>query len=203
MKGRNHIIVGFATAALVQGVAPFVHAHSLFGLTLGARWMLTTAAAAAMVGGLIPDVDLATSLVAHETGTGRGQGCLTGMVFHWVRKLLGGHRGFTHSLWACVICGFVLGLNVGTLHLGDYALPIAWNGLLGSWSDLGPAFTLGYLSHILADMLTREGVKFGWPLVEGDVGLGPRVLRFSNGSWREYIWVVAWVVVALWPWIYR
>lgn len=203
MKGINHILVGVASAALGEGTLPFVHAHSLFGLALGPRWMLVPGAVAAIAGALIPDIDLATSLISHDTGTGRGQGCLTGFVFHWVRKLLGGHRGLTHSLWACLACGLVFGLNVGALRLGDFTVPISWNGLLGSWSDLGTAFTLGYLSHILADMLTKEGVKFGWPLVQGDIGLGPRGLRFSNGSWPEYAWVVVWMVVGLWPWIYR
>lgn len=202
MKGRNHFVVGVAAAALAQGAASFVHAHTLFGLGVDARWMVAPALGCAAVGGLMPDIDLATSLISHDTGTGRGQGCLTGFVFHWVRRLLGGHRGLTHSVWVCLACALVLGLHLGSLHLGDYALPLNWDGALGSWSDLGTAFTLGYLSHVLADMLTKEGVKLAYPFLTADIGFGPRALRFSNGSWLEYVWVVALVAAALWLWIY-
>ena len=201
MKGRNHFVIGMATAMLPQGAVPFVHAHSLLGVTLEPRWMFLPALGVAAMGALLPDIDLATSLISHDTGTGLGQGCVTGFIFHWIRKLLGGHRGLTHSLWAALGCALVFGLNVGTLQLGDYSLPVTWNGVLGSWSDLGTAFTLGYFSHILADMLTKEGVRFGYPLSQAEIGLGPRGLRFSNGSWLEYVWVVVWVVAALWHWL--
>ncbi len=202
MRGRNHFVVGIAAAALVQGAAPYLHAHSVLGVTLDARWMMIPALGLAAGGGLMPDIDLASSLIAYDTGTGNGQGCLTGFLFHWIRKALGGHRGLTHSLWACLACILVLGLNLGTLHLGDYALPLNWDGLLGGWSDLGTTFTLGYLSHVLADMLTRDGVKFAYPFSQAEIGLGPRALRFANGSLPEYVWVVALVVVAVWRWIY-
>jgi membrane-bound metal-dependent hydrolase YbcI (DUF457 family) len=202
MLGRNHFVVGLAAAALVQGAAPYIHAHSVLGARLDARWIMIPAIGCAALGGPLPDVDLASSLIAHDTGTGRGQGCLTGFVFHWIRKGLGGHRGLTHSLWVWLACALVLGLNLGTLHLGDYALALNWDGLLGGWSDLGTAFTLGYASHILADMLTKEGVKFAYPLSQAEIGLGPRALRFSNGSWPEYVWVVALVVAAIWHLIY-
>jgi membrane-bound metal-dependent hydrolase YbcI (DUF457 family) len=202
MRGRNHFVVGIAAAALVQGVTPYLHAHTVLGANLDARWVLVPALGCAAVGGLLPDIDLASSLIAHDTGTGPGQGCLTGFILHWIRKALGGHRGLTHSLWACLACALVLGLNLGTLHLGDYALALNWDGLLGGWSDLGTAFTLGYLSHILVDMLTKEGVKFAYPLSQAEIGFGPRALRFSNGSWPEYVWVVALVAATLWLWIY-
>jgi len=202
MRGRNHFVVGIAAAALMQGAAPYIHAHSVFGATLDARWMMIPALGFAALGGLLPDIDLASSLIAHDTGTGRDQGCLTGFVFHWIRKGLGGHRGLTHSLWVCLGCVLALGLNLGTLHLGDYALRLNWDGLLGSWSDLGTAFTLGYVSHVVADMLTRDGVKFAYPFSEAEIGVGPRALRFPNGAWPEYVWVVALVIVALWRWIY-
>jgi membrane-bound metal-dependent hydrolase YbcI (DUF457 family) len=201
MRGRDHFVVGIAAAALVQGAAPYLHAHRVLGVSVEGRWVLIPALVCAAAGGLMPDIDLASSLISHDTGTGRGEGCLTGFIFHWIRKLLGGHRGLTHSLWACLACALVLGLNLGTLHLGDYALALNWDGLPGGWSDLGTAFTLGYVSHIVADMLTKEGVKFAYPFSQAEIGFGPRALRFSNGSWPEYVWVVAVVVAAVWHWI--
>jgi membrane-bound metal-dependent hydrolase YbcI (DUF457 family) len=201
MRGRNHLVVGMATVALVEGALPFLRAHSMWGIMLDGRWLMIPALGCAAAGALLPDIDLATSLISHETGTGRGQGCLTGFFFQWIRKLLGGHRGLTHSLWVCLACLFVFGLDVGALQLGDFRLPLGWTGLFGRWSDLGTAFTLGYLSHVLADTLTRDGVKLGYPFWRSEIGLGPRAIRFANGSWVEHVWVVIWVAVALWLWI--
>jgi len=49
------------------------------------------------------------------------------------------HRGFFHSLWALIAVFLVFSLWLGRVYV--YAALI------------------GYLSHLLADMLTREGIK--------------------------------------------
>lgn len=200
MKGRNHFVVGVGTVLLAQGAAHFVQPHVVAGYALEAPLLVAAAMGVAAVGALLPDIDLATSDIAYETGTGRGQGCLTGWFFRGLRRLMGGHRAFTHSLWAAAICAAVFGLQLGAVQLGGQTWPLLWPGCLGPWSDLGTAFTLGYLSHIVADMLTREGVKFWYPLSRAEVGLGPRALRFSTGSWVEYACVVALVMVVIWQW---
>jgi membrane-bound metal-dependent hydrolase YbcI (DUF457 family) len=201
MRGRNHFVVGVGTVLLAQGAAHFIRPHTLAGFTLDVPFAVIAATGVAAFGALLPDIDLATSRIAHETGTGRGQGCLTGALFHLLRRLMGGHRALTHSLWAAAVCVVLFGLQLGPVSLAGRTLPAFWPGALGGWSDLGTAFTLGYLSHILADMLTREGVKFWYPLSRAEVGLGPRALRFSTGSWVEYLWVVALVMAVFWQWV--
>ena len=202
MRGKNHLVVGAATVLLAQGATHFLNPHSLAGLTLSSSVVVVPAVGAALVGALLPDIDLATSRIAYQTGTGRGQGCLTGWVFHLVRHLLGGHRALTHTPWAAALFVAVLGLKLGTFSLFGRTLPLGWPGLLGSWSDLGTAFSLGYISHIVADMLTKEGVHFWYPFSHADVGIGPRFLRFSTGSWVEYVWVLALVVIVVGQWMF-
>lgn len=206
MRGQNHLVVGAATVLLAQGATHFVHEHTVASLTLNSAVMLAPAVGLALLGALLPDIDLATSRIAYETGTGRGQGCLTGLVFHWIRKMLGGHRGLTHTLWAGAACAAVFGLQLGTFRLWGQTWPLGWAGLAPSWGvapgwgDLGTAFTLGYLSHLAADMLTKEGVKFWYPFSHAEVGVGPRFLRFSTGSWVEFVWVLALVVAVVGMW---
>ncbi|SHE52951.1 LexA-binding, inner membrane-associated putative hydrolase [Seinonella peptonophila] len=52
------------------------------------------------------------------------------------------HRTLTHSLIACIFVAWVLEL---------------------AWSQYAIAGIVGYLSHIIADMLTVSGVPFLWP----------------------------------------
>jgi membrane-bound metal-dependent hydrolase YbcI (DUF457 family) len=200
MQGRNHFVVGVATVLLAQGAAGFIQPHTVAGYRVDVPLAVGVAAGVAAIGAMLPDIDLATSDIALETRTGRGQGCLTGALFHALRHLMGGHRALTHSLWTAAVCVAVFGLQFGTVRLYGQTLPFIWPGLLGAWSDMGTAFTLGYLSHIVTDMLTREGVKLWFPLSHAEVGLGPRALRFDTGSWVEYAWVVALLVLVILQW---
>jgi len=202
MKGRNHFVVGAGTLLLIEGATGFIQPHLVAGYQLDTPFMVAAATGIAAVSALLADIDLASSDIAHETGTGRGEGCLTGCLFGWLRRLMGGHRAFTHSLWIGMACVAVLGLQLGTVQVAGHTWPVIWPGLLGSWSDMGTAFTLGYLSHIVADMLTREGVKFWFPLSRAEVGFGPRALRFDTGTWPEYAWVVALMVAVIWVWFF-
>ena len=60
-----------------------------------------------------------------------------------------GHRGFTHSLLA--VAGGIFLLRIHFPH--DWVIP----------ADAFHAMIIGYLSHILADMLTPAGVPLLWP----------------------------------------
>ncbi len=87
---------------------------------------------------LLPDIDHPKSFL--------------GQRLRWISKPIAracGHRGFTHSLLAI----FVL-LAVFYLKVPENAwLPV----------DALQGMVLGYLSHILADMLTPAGVPLLWP----------------------------------------
>jgi len=88
---------------------------------------------------------------------------------------IGGHRAFSHSLILLFILGFVL-----------FSLDILLGGWLGVTAEhiLGAA-CLGLCSailwHIVADMLTKQGVKVFWPNPKS-FGLLPKAFRPVNTS---------------------
>ncbi|HID7802737.1 TPA: metal-dependent hydrolase [Proteus mirabilis] len=94
---------------------------------------------AVLLGSLLPDLDHPGSIL----------GRLFRIISLPLSKLCG-HRGFTHSLLA--FCG----------------LAILWETQVTPYiaisADFFHALLLGYLSHLLADMLTPSGVPFLWPL---------------------------------------
>lgn len=143
---------------------------------------LGLAVAGAVVGALLPDIDHPQSKIAHQTGLAHGRGLLTDVAGSGLRALLGGHRGFTHSA-----------LVAGLLSLAVFAVR-PWLGAAAV------GFLIGYLSHIAADMVTRDGVRLGWPLSRREIGLGPRRLRFRTGSFMEYVVVAGVCALAVWQW---
>lgn len=36
-------------------------------------------------------------------------------------------------------------------------------------NDAGPAFLVGFLAHIIPDMLTSHGIKLFWPFADGKI----------------------------------
>ena len=87
---------------------------------------------------LLPDIDHPKSFL--------------GQRLSWVSKPVArafGHRGFTHSLLAVF----------GALALFYLKVPDSW--IIPA--DALQGLVLGYLSHILADMLTPAGVPLLWP----------------------------------------
>ncbi|RWR03486.1 hypothetical protein ED28_00435 [[Pantoea] beijingensis] len=93
---------------------------------------------AALLTCLLPDIDHPKSLL--------------GQRLKWISQPIArafGHRGFTHSLLA-IIAG---------LALFQINIPRGW--LVPA--DALQGLVLGYLSHIVADMLTPAGVPLLWP----------------------------------------
>ena len=93
---------------------------------------------ASLLTSLLPDIDHPKSLI--------------GQRLKWVSAPIArvfGHRGFTHSLLAVV--GGIFLMRTHFPH--DWVIPI----------DAFHAMIIGYLSHILADMLTPAGVPLLWP----------------------------------------
>ncbi len=66
------------------------------------------------------------------------------LIISWLINKIFGHRGIFHSL---IVPGIVLILSY---YFGYF--------------NLGSGFFIGYLSHLLADCLTIEGVRMFWPL---------------------------------------
>ena len=99
------------------------------------------------IGSAIPDLDQPTAEFYRELPAGSLIGKL-------VSPLLGSHRLISHSLLGMGIVGYVI--NLVLEYLSNYLtadINIIW------W-----AFILGYLSHLVADSLTKEGVPWLFPL---------------------------------------
>jgi inner membrane protein len=141
---------------------------------------LGLALVAAGVGALLPDLDADESLIRHETHTARSDGPL-GWLVSWIMP---SHRGLTHSGLACLL--IVL--------------------LAKQWPTYWPtALAIGYVSHIVADMLTRQGVPLLWPvhwrlsllpIVTG--GPAESVIAMGAGGWLV-VAVLGKLGISLWP----
>ena len=126
---------------------------------------LGVALVCAAIGALLPDIDSDESLIRHETHTARSDGPV-GWLVSW---LMPSHRGVTHSgLAALAVCG------------------LAWR-----WPHYWlTALAIGYVCHLAADMLTRQGVPVLWPvhwrlslapLTTG--GAGEALISLAAGGW--------------------
>lgn len=93
---------------------------------------------AALLTALLPDIDHPRSVL--------------GQRLKWISQPIArvfGHRGFTHSLFAIIAAALLF----------QFKAPASWfipTVVLHS-------MTVGYLSHLLADMLTPMGVPLLWP----------------------------------------
>jgi inner membrane protein len=163
MTGRTHDLA--ALTALVTYIA------------VGPVPSMTVATAivsfgANMIGGLLPDIDNATSDIWKQI---RG-GTLIGKI---VSPLLGHHRMISHSLLGIVIAGYLTGWllsAIGTVLIVD--MHIVW------WAVMA-----GYVSHLIMDSLTVDGVPWLFPLPVR-FGFPPvKFLRVKTGSWAETLFV--------------
>jgi len=91
------------------------------------------------IGSLIPDIDHPKSLISRQS-----------WVFSSVSRLMP-HRGPTHSPLATALLTVLLTSAV-LYYEADLVVPLS--------------FSLGYLSHLVADSLTRSGVRWLWPFHE-------------------------------------
>lgn len=92
-----------------------------------------------------------------------------------------GHRGFTHSLLAVAAGLWLFQINVPA----DWPVP----------ADVLQGMTLGYLSHIVADMLTPAGVPLLWPC---RWRFRLPLLRTQRGNQLERVLCLSLVGFALW-----
>lgn len=119
---------------------------------------------------LLPDID-------HPRST-------LGQRFRWLSQPIArafGHRGFTHSLLAVI----------GGVALLQLKLPQEW--VLPA--DVFQGMVLGYLSHIVADMLTPAGVPLLWPC---RWRFRLPLLHSRNGNQMERMLCLTLVALALW-----
>jgi len=121
-----------------------------------------------MIGGMLPDIDDASSDFWDTIRVGNIIGRIT-------KPLLGGHRMITHSILGMALIGFFLKQLLTVLN--KYILvdmDIIW------WSAM-----IGYLSHLIADSLTKEGVPWLFPLPI-KIGFPPiKFFRIKTGGTSE------------------
>jgi membrane-bound metal-dependent hydrolase YbcI (DUF457 family) len=158
------------------GVSAAIGAAKAAGLGPAAT---SAAAAAALYGAWLPDVDQRGSRV-HRRSQLERRSLVAGSVGALPRLplvafgALASHRAATHSAVACVaVAG---GVALALTPLGLAVAPV-----------VAGAIGLGYAAHVLADACTPAGVRLWWPLSRRRVWLLPAGCRIATGSVRELL----------------
>lgn len=138
MTGRTHDLAAFTALNLIILAHPVSHISLATGLV---------AFSANMIGGLAPDLDQPTADLWRKLPAG-------GLYARLITPFFGGHRYVSHSLIGVIIFG------VG-LH---YLLEIMKTVLIVDMSLVWWAFMIGFVSHLIMDTFTREGVPWLFPI---------------------------------------
>lgn len=145
MTGRTHDLAGFTALVYAVSTQPLIQMS--FGTAI-------IAFSANMIGALAPDIDQPT---AHLYRRMRG-----GQIFsRLISPLFGGHRYISHSIIGVIIFGYIT----------SEILKIASSFLVVNQQVVWWAFMIGFVSHLIMDMFTEEGIpllfpipiKFGFP----------------------------------------
>jgi len=159
MTARTHD--AFAFAGLIT-VATLYPPSSLGLTTLGA------AIVGNIVGSLIPDMDQASNRLWDLLPAGDH----LAKVF---RRIFLKHRTLTHSFLGIFLIYTIL-INI---------LPKLLNPNFVDVSVVTAAMMIGYISHLVADSLTKDGLPLFFP-IKWNIGFPPfRFLRITTGSWVE------------------
>lgn len=121
-----------------------------------------------MIGGLAPDLDQSTSNLYKRVRAGS----LLGKA---VSPLFGGHRFISHSIIGIFLFGFLLDVLLSGLSgVLIVDMEIVW------W-----AFMIGFVSHLIIDTLTKDGVPWLFP-IPIRFGIPPlKALRVKTGGLFE------------------
>lgn len=159
MTGRTHDLAAFTVLGYSVIMQPDLHISLATALVaLGAN----------LIGGLAPDLDQPTAGLWQDIPAGT----IMGRLLH---PLFGSHRHISHSLLGIVLFGVVLRLF----------LDAASSVVLVDMSVVWWAFMIGYISHLVMDTLTKEGVPWLFP-VPWSIGFPPlKFLRVTTGKLVE------------------
>lgn len=159
MTGRTHDLAAFTamTVVFVFSVTPQVSLATAL-VAFGAN----------MVGGLAPDIDQPSAKLYSNI---RGGSILAKII----DPLLGSHRLLSHSILGMVLFGFL------TRFLFDAAHTV----LLVDMNIVWWAFMIGFVSHLILDTFTKDGVPWLFP-IPIRFGIPPlRFLRLTTGGFVE------------------
>lgn len=138
MTGRTHDLAAFTafTFAVATLALPHIsYATAIIGFS------------ANMIGGLTPDIDQPTADLWHKLPAG-------GLYSRLFTPLLGGHRYISHSILGIFLFGF----------LAHEALQLASHSLIVNQDVVWWSFMIGYISHVIMDTFTKEGVPWLFPI---------------------------------------
>src|SRR5690349_3967618 len=138
MTGRTHDLAAFTALNLVIATQPLPE------MTLATA---IVAFGANVIGALTPDIDQPTA----ELWNRLPAGSIIGRI---LSPILGGHRFISHSIVGVVAFG--IGLK--------YLLAVIGQVLLVDMNIVWWSFMIGFISHLLMDTITREGVPWLFPL---------------------------------------
>ena len=141
--GHTHWVIGGASWLAGLWILS-LGGHSFSALVIAAGFAI------AAVSALEPDIDTKKSMASKMLGP------VTESISWCVRTLFGGHRKITHSL----LGGAIVAVSVFAI---SYALHIPY------W--IPSAIMVGWASHVLADMTTKEGCPLLWPESKKKYGL--------------------------------
>jgi inner membrane protein len=159
MTARTHDMISFASLVTVASFYPpqSLNIPTFFAALVGN-----------VVGSLVPDMDQASNRLWDLLPAGN----LVGRVF---RNLFLAHRTLSHSLLGLYIFYQILAFLLPKIFNLNYINP---NIVLVS-------MMVGYVSHLVADSLTKEGLPLFFPL-KIHIGFPPiPALRIKTGGWIE------------------
>lgn len=159
MTGRTHDLAAFTALNIMVVTSPITEISlATASVSIGAN----------LLGGLAPDIDQSTSSFWKHIRAGNVLGKM-------IAPLIGGHRFLSHSILGVLLVGFLL----------EYLLAVINNVLLVDMDIVWWAFMIGYISHLVADTFTRDGVPWFFP-VPLRIGIPPfRFLRMKTGGLIE------------------
>jgi inner membrane protein len=159
MTGRTHDLAAFSALTIAIAFLPIE------------KMSLATAVvafSANMIGGLAPDIDQPTGALWNRM---RGGSIISRMI----SPMLGGHRFISHSVLGVFLFGWLLKVGLELIS------PV----LLVDMNIVWWAFMIGFVSHLVIDMLTKEGVPWLFP-IPFHFGIPPlRRLRIKTGEMVE------------------
>ncbi len=159
MTARTHDLAAFTLVMYVAATNPI---PSMSIATL------ITALGASIMGATAADLDEPTAALWQRIPAGS----ILGRLFH---PFTGGHRLISHSLLGMTIAGFI------TYWLLEWIKHV----VLVDMSIIWTTFMLGYLSHLVADTFTKQGVPWLFP-IPIRFGFPPfRFLRITTGEMIE------------------
>lgn len=159
MTGRTHDMAAFTALSYI------VVTSTLPSMTLGT---MLVSIAANLIGGIAPDIDQPTSKIWNNIPAGS-------IVGRIIDPLMGGHRFLSHS----IVGAGIFGLGVW------YLLKLASHTLIVNTPIVWGAFMVGFVSHLIMDTITHEGVPWLFP-IPWRIGIPPvKALRIKTGGLIE------------------